>query len=154
MEMKTLGAALALTFVAASLVAHVRAQSVNDDNYKEVPVGYDEATPTPREADLSSPITTCQPRSVPGQRCTGVQVESPFYLDYCPCLKGKEKHGVWYEPDPYTRCKVSTENVSAALVYFMKVDLQCSRQGPNQKDAISVMLDGEKTFVLKRFLKC
>ncbi|EEC14110.1 secreted salivary gland peptide, putative [Ixodes scapularis] len=107
MEMKTLGAALALTFAAASLVAFVGAQPVNDDNFKEVPVGYDEVTPTPREvgqscnayslcksglcclqSDLSSPITTCQPRSAPGQRCTGVQVESPFYLDYCPCLKG------------------------------------------------------------------
>lgn len=66
--------------------------------------------------------------------------------------KLKEKHGVWYEPDPYTRCKVSPENLSAALEYFTKDELQCSRQSPNQKDVISVMLNGEKTFVPKRFM--
>ncbi|KAG0421202.1 hypothetical protein HPB47_002901 [Ixodes persulcatus] len=59
--------------------------------------------------------------------------------------KLKENHGVWYEPDPYTRCKVSPENVSAALEYFTKDELQCSRQSPNKKDVISVMLNGEKT---------
>ncbi|KAG0413543.1 hypothetical protein HPB47_009312, partial [Ixodes persulcatus] len=42
--------------------------------------------------------------------------------------KLKEHYGVWYEPDPYTRCKVSPENVSAALEYFTKDELQCSRQ--------------------------
>ncbi|KAG0414313.1 hypothetical protein HPB47_008510 [Ixodes persulcatus] len=59
--------------------------------------------------------------------------------------KGKKKHGMWYKPDPYTRCKVSPENVSAALEYFTKDELQCSGQGSNQKDVISVMLDGEET---------
>ncbi|KAG0413276.1 hypothetical protein HPB47_009580 [Ixodes persulcatus] len=59
--------------------------------------------------------------------------------------RGKEKQCVWYEPDPYTRCKVSPENLSAALEYFTKDELQCSRQGPNQKDVISVTLDREKT---------
>ncbi|KAG0423849.1 hypothetical protein HPB47_000397 [Ixodes persulcatus] len=65
--------------------------------------------------------------------------------------RGKEKHGVWYEPYPYTRCKVGPEDVSAALEYFTKDKLQCSRQGLNQ-DVIFVMLDGEKMFVSKRFL--
>ncbi|KAG0420572.1 hypothetical protein HPB47_003423, partial [Ixodes persulcatus] len=60
----------------------------------------------------------------------------------------KEKHGVWYEPDPHTRCKVSPENLSAALEYFTKDELQCSRQGPNQKDVISVMLHVEIKFKL------
>ncbi|KAG0424027.1 hypothetical protein HPB47_000218, partial [Ixodes persulcatus] len=57
----------------------------------------------------------------------------------------KEKHGVWYESDPHTRCKASPENLSAALEYFTKDELQCSRQGPNQKDVISVMLQVEIT---------
>ncbi|KAG0421881.1 hypothetical protein HPB47_002260, partial [Ixodes persulcatus] len=66
---------------------------------------------------------------------------------YGPAGLGKEKHGVWYEPDPHTRCKVSRENLSAALEYFTKDELQCSRQGPNQKDVISVMLHVEITCV-------
>ncbi|KAM7313297.1 hypothetical protein ISCGN_003172 [Ixodes scapularis] len=61
-------------------------------------------------------------------------------------------HAVLYEPDPNTRCKVSPDTISAALEHFMKDELQCSRQGPNQKDAISVTLDGEKTFMPRRFL--
>ncbi|KAG0413817.1 hypothetical protein HPB47_009029, partial [Ixodes persulcatus] len=63
-------------------------------------------------------------------------------------ILGKEKHGVWYEPDPRTRCKESPEKLFAALEYFTKDELQCSLQGPNQKDVISVMLDVEITFSL------
>ncbi|KAG0442956.1 hypothetical protein HPB47_015446 [Ixodes persulcatus] len=62
-----------------------------------------------------------------------------------------EKHGLWHEPDAYTRYKVSPENVSAALEYFTKDELRCSRQSPNEKDVISFRLDGEKTFVPKLF---
>ncbi|KAG0423659.1 hypothetical protein HPB47_000572 [Ixodes persulcatus] len=46
---------------------------------------------------------------------------------------GKEKHGEWYEPDPHTRCKVSPENLSAALEYFTKDELQCSAKVPTRR---------------------
>ncbi|KAM7299413.1 17-beta-hydroxysteroid dehydrogenase type 6-like [Ixodes scapularis] len=78
--------------------------------------------------------------------------KSPIRISSCyQRCPGKEKQGAWYERDPSTRCKVIPENLSAALEYFTKDELQCSRQGPSQKDVIFVMLHGEKTFVPKRF---
>lgn len=47
-----------------------------------------------------------------------------------------------------TRCfdQVSPECVSAAREYYTKVKLEC------RKDVLSVTVDGEKTFVTKRFM--
>ncbi|XP_077557118.1 uncharacterized protein LOC144171819 [Haemaphysalis longicornis] len=66
--------------------------------------------------------------------------------------KLREKHGVWYQPDPYTRQRVSQDCISTACEYFTKDELECSRQSPNKKDVISVVRDGEKTLVTKRFM--
>ncbi|KAG0431387.1 hypothetical protein HPB47_021829 [Ixodes persulcatus] len=64
----------------------------------------------------------------------------------------REDHGVWYVPDPYTRCKMSPENISAAVEYYIKDEQECYRQSPNQKDVISVVLYGQKTLKPKRFM--
>lgn len=66
--------------------------------------------------------------------------------------KLKENHGGWYVPDPCTRCTVSPHNVSATAEYYRKDGLERCLQSPEQKDVVSVVPNGQKTFEQKRFM--
>lgn len=47
--------------------------------------------------------------------------------------KLREDHSVWYVPDPYTRCKVSPENISAAVEYNKKDGLDALGRVPTRR---------------------
>ncbi|CAN8017318.1 unnamed protein product [Ixodes persulcatus] len=66
--------------------------------------------------------------------------------------KNQETLGVWSMPDPYTRMRLSQEDVQAALNYYTKDELNCSQQSPNKKDVISIVSKGQKEYVSKRFM--
>lgn len=66
--------------------------------------------------------------------------------------KLRDDHGVWSIPDPYSRCKVSEEELSVALEYFTKDELGCSRQSPNQRDVIFALLNDKKQYMSKSFM--
>lgn len=66
--------------------------------------------------------------------------------------KLRDDHGLWSTPDPYSRCKVSEEELSVALEYFTKDELGCSRQSPKQRDVIHVLLNEKKQYMSKHFM--
>lgn len=66
--------------------------------------------------------------------------------------KNQETLGVWSMPDPYTRARLSQEDVQAALDYYTKDELNCSQQSPNKKDVIGIISKGQKEYVSKRFM--
>lgn len=61
-------------------------------------------------------------------------------------------NGVWSATDPYTRSRLSPSDVQAALEYYTKDELGCSRQSPNRKDVVSVVINGTREYVSKRFM--
>ncbi|CAN7940927.1 unnamed protein product [Ixodes hexagonus] len=66
--------------------------------------------------------------------------------------KNQETLGVWSIPDPYTRRRLSQEDVQAAVNYYTKDELNCSQQSPNKKDVIGIISKGQKEYVQKRFM--
>uniref|UniRef100_A0A0K8RBD7 Putative ixodegrin protein n=1 Tax=Ixodes ricinus TaxID=34613 RepID=A0A0K8RBD7_IXORI len=103
--MKTDFAALALTFVVASLLADV----ISSQGQQPVlPGGPSRPTPPPGkvgqpcnsyrkcERDLCCLLThnkndawaTCQPKPGPGERCSEDQIKGGIYSSHCPCLRG------------------------------------------------------------------
>uniref|UniRef100_A0A0K8RBI7 Putative ixodegrin protein n=1 Tax=Ixodes ricinus TaxID=34613 RepID=A0A0K8RBI7_IXORI len=103
--MKTDFAALALTFVVASLLADVISSQEQRPVLPGRPIG---PTPAPgrvgqpcnyysgcesglcclRTGRSNKPWATCQPKGEPGQQCSEEQVKGGIYTTHCPCLQG------------------------------------------------------------------
>ncbi|KAL1442324.1 hypothetical protein MTO96_030854 [Rhipicephalus appendiculatus] len=64
----------------------------------------------------------------------------------------REKRGIWPDFDPYTRSRLSPSDVQAALEYFTKNELECSRQSPYKKDVASAITNGQTEYVSKLFM--
>uniref|UniRef100_A0A0K8RCE0 Putative ixodegrin protein n=1 Tax=Ixodes ricinus TaxID=34613 RepID=A0A0K8RCE0_IXORI len=113
--MKTDFAALALTFVVASLLADVISSQGQEPVLPGLP-----SRPTPPPGGLGQPCSpysscqsdlcclltrnkngaraTCQPKKKPGQRCSEEQVKGGIYSTRCPCLTGP------CPAKPYNKC--------------------------------------------------
>ncbi|CAN7992767.1 unnamed protein product [Ixodes hexagonus] len=64
----------------------------------------------------------------------------------------KQNWGVWAIPDPYTRRRVSEEELQAAMDYYTKDELNCTQQSPNKKDVVAVMVEGTKQYIARRVM--
>ncbi|CAN7943390.1 unnamed protein product [Ixodes hexagonus] len=62
------------------------------------------------------------------------------------------KLGVWAIPDPYTRRRVSEEELQAAMDYYTKDELNCTQQSPNKKDVVGVMVDGTRQYIARHVM--
>ncbi|CAN7939222.1 unnamed protein product, partial [Ixodes hexagonus] len=62
------------------------------------------------------------------------------------------KLGVWAIPDPYTRRRVSEEELQPAMDYYTKDELNCTQQSPNKKDVVGVMVDGTRQYIARRVM--
>lgn len=64
----------------------------------------------------------------------------------------RAKHGIWLAPNAVKRTRLNPMDVQAAMAYYSKDEYSCSRQSPNKKDVVSVIIDGKKELVSKTFM--
>lgn len=81
-------------------------------------------------ATVMSARNCCQQLAILPSRVTKNEIqklipEASMYL-IGKSRKLKEKHSVRFQPDPYTRYKVSSQRISAAREYYTKDELGCS----------------------------
>ncbi|KAH9383384.1 hypothetical protein HPB48_024605 [Haemaphysalis longicornis] len=96
-------------------------------------------------------LLTLLPAEIPSKEIQDMLPNATKYM-IIKAQKLRGMNGVWSTADPYTRSRLSSSDVQTALEYYTKDELGSSRQSPNRKDVVSVVVNGTREYVTKRFM--